>query len=179
MREGALVLNNLLLSVAMLATLVMGRCYRRSAAISPAHSAGFFAAAAAVPDRRFSVTIQPDRRHSLRRGLRMIFIRPGLLQSRADASEQNIPIKRLAQAANDAIGQGASSNALLRVGRDQDRWNCIPRLYEMAVQFDPGHLRHMDVCDQAGGIADVRGCQEIPSGWERRDREPHRVHQTC
>ena len=34
------------------------------------------------------------------------------------------------------------------------------------MQLNPGHSRHMDVHDQAGGIANIRAGQKGQRGWE-------------
>src|SRR5262245_20621340 len=110
--------------------------------------------------------------------LSMLFTWPAALQCCRDASKQFIGITWLGEVADDTIGHCANPNALVRVCSDQNRWNDIARVDEMAVQLDSGHSRHVDVHDQARRIANVRACEEIERGRECLDREPHRGHQT-
>jgi len=43
----------------------------------------------------------------------------------------------------------------------------VPGLDEVAVEFNPGHRRHVDVGDQAGRFAETGGPEEI--GCRRKD----------
>jgi hypothetical protein len=70
-------------------------------------------------------------------------------------------INWLAKVTNDPAVQGAGPVNVIRVGRYEDRRNCIPCLDEVSVEFDPGHGRHMHVGDQAGRFNETRGCEEI------------------
>ncbi|UVK41776.1 hypothetical protein LHFGNBLO_000117 [Mesorhizobium sp. AR10] len=44
----------------------------------------------------------------------------------------------------------------------------MTRLDQMGMEFEPGHRRHIDVGDQAGGFAEARRGEEI--GCRREDR---------
>src|SRR5205823_10003498 len=80
---------------------------------------------------------------------------PGICQSRADASEQIILLEGLAQVTNDAGSQRALPNAVVRIRRDQDGRNGLSRSRQVTVQLEPGHPRHLHVCDHAGSAADM------------------------
>ena len=49
-------------------------------------------------------------------------------------------------------------------------WRQISRrklsFHRPTMQLNPGHSRHMDVHDQAGGIANIRAGQKSQRGWE-------------
>lgn len=105
---------------------------------------------------------------------RMIFVGLRPIQNRADACDQSVVVKGLAKIANDAIRQSARSNGVIGIGRDQDGWNGVAQLRQTAVEFNPRHARHMDVCDQAGGIADCWRSQEIYRRRESLDGEAQR-----
>src|SRR6266851_7050407 len=88
----------------------------------------------------------------------------GVHQGRADASEQIILFKGLAQVANDAGRARALANAVVRIRRDQDGWNGLSRSRQALIQLEPGHPRHLHVGDQAGRAADMPRAQKFLRG---------------
>jgi hypothetical protein len=96
----------------------------------------------------------------------MMFTWLGALQRCRDASKQFIGITWLGEVADDAIGHRANPNTVIGVCGDQDRRNGIARFHKAAMQLNSGHSRHMDVHDQAGGIANIRAGQKSQRGWE-------------
>lgn len=93
----------------------------------------------------------------------------GDLDRRADTLQQRIFMGWLDQVTNDPRSDGASSNAVIRVGGDQDGRNGITSLPQVVIQLNSGHTRHIDIRYQAARMAEMRGCQEIGRGAERLD----------
>src|SRR5258708_3176073 len=77
-------------------------------------------------------------------------------ESGTKAPHQTIIIHRLPKITDDPIVQGACPISVVRVGSNEDCRNRVPRIYQMYVEFDPGHGRHMDVSDQAGRFDEMR-----------------------
>src|SRR5690348_14811216 len=65
---------------------------------------------------------------------------------RADASEQIILVKRLAQVSDNTGGERALSSAVLRIRRDQNRRNRLRGFRQAAIKLEPGHPWHLHVC---------------------------------
>jgi hypothetical protein len=86
-------------------------------------------------------------------------------------------INWLTKVTNDAIIQGASPINVIGIGSNEDCRNGVPHLYEMLVEFDSGHRRHMDVSDQAGGFGETRRCEEISCRREILDGVVQRPHE--
>ena len=84
----------------------------------------------------------------------------GATQSRADTCKQLIRIKWLAQIADDAGTEGAGPDAVIGIRGNKDCRNGVSGLDQPTVQLDTRHRRHMDVGDQAGGVANVPRCKE-------------------
>jgi hypothetical protein len=89
-------------------------------------------------------------------------------ESRPKTPHQMLLIKRLTKVTNDPIVQGAGAVNVVGVGSHEDRRNRVTRLDEVFMEFEPGHRRHMDVGDQAGGFGETRRCEEI--GFRRKGR---------
>jgi hypothetical protein len=85
-------------------------------------------------------------------------------------------INRLSKKTNDSIPQGTGPDIVISVGRHEDRRNRVPQIDEASIKLDPGHRRHMDICDQAGGLAKTRGSEEIGRRWESLNSVPTRPH---
>src|SRR6266446_9053353 len=79
----------------------------------------------------------------------------GVCQSRADASEQVVLVKRLAQVTDYPGSQRALPNAVVRIRRDQDGWNGLSGSRQALIQLESGHPRHLHVGDQARSAADM------------------------
>jgi hypothetical protein len=79
----------------------------------------------------------------------------GVCQSRADASEQILLLKGLAQVTNDSGSQRALPNAVVRIRRGQDGWNGLSGGRRTLIHLEPGHLRHLHVGDQPESAADT------------------------
>jgi hypothetical protein len=62
----------------------------------------------------------------------------GVCQSGADASEQVILIKRLAQITDYPGSQRTLANAVVRIRRDQDGWNGLSGSRQALIQLEPG-----------------------------------------
>ncbi|MGB9644514.1 MAG: hypothetical protein WCB44_05195 [Stellaceae bacterium] len=99
-------------------------------------------------------------------------------QSRADASEQIILLKGFAQVTNDAGRERALPNAIVRVRRDQDGRNGLSRSRQVTMQPEPGHPRHLHICDQAGSAADMARAQKLLRGRDGLDPISQRPHET-
>src|SRR5690349_18759435 len=74
---------------------------------------------------------------------------------------QMLFIDRLAKVADDPIVQGADPVNIVGIGSHEDRRNPPPSLDEVSVEFDSGHRRHVYVGDEAGGLGEMGGCEEI------------------
>src|SRR5262249_31725650 len=105
------------------------------------------------------------------------FFRRRALQSRFDASEQNLLVDGFRQVANDALTQSPSSRAVIGVSRDQNCWYVIARSYQVVMQFSPSHARHVDISDQTGVMAHVGRRQKIRCGRESLNRETQCLHE--
>jgi hypothetical protein len=85
-------------------------------------------------------------------------------------------VNGLPKKTNDSIPQGAGPDIVIRVGRHEDRRNRVPQIDEASIKRDPGHSRHMDVSDQTGGLAKMRGSEKIGRRWENLDSVSTRPH---
>ena|SRR4029077_2322148 len=86
-------------------------------------------------------------------------------------------INWLAKVANDAILDGLGAVSIIGVGGNEYRWNRVPCIDEVSVEFDSGHRRHMDVSDQAGSFVHTRGCEEIGCRRESLNGVAQRPHE--
>src|SRR5712691_1638333 len=86
-------------------------------------------------------------------------------------------VKWLTKVTNDSIVQGASPVNVIGVGSNEDCRNGVPHLYEMLVEFDPGHRRHVDVGDQASRFDETRRCEEIGCRRKSLDGVTQRPHE--
>ena len=86
-------------------------------------------------------------------------------------------INWLTKVTNDPIVQGAGAVNVVGVGSNENCRNRVTPLDEVFIEFEPGHRRHMDVSDQAGGFAETRRCEEIGCGREGRDVVAKRSHE--
>jgi hypothetical protein len=86
-------------------------------------------------------------------------------------------IKRLAKVTNDPVVQGAGVVNVVGVGRHEDRRDSMTRLDEVFIKLEPGHCRHVDVGDQAGGFGEVRRCEKIGGRRKGRDSIAKRSHE--
>src|SRR6266567_7977490 len=101
------------------------------------------------------------------RSSRLLFARLTWLESRTKTPYQMLLINRLTKVTNDPIVQGAGAVNVIGVGSHEDRRNRVTRLDEVFIELEPGHRRHMDVSDQAGGFGETRRCEEIACRRER------------
>jgi hypothetical protein len=86
-------------------------------------------------------------------------------------------VHRLSKVANNAIPQRAGPDIIVSVGRHEDCRNRMARIHEVPVELNARHCRHVDVGDQAGGLAKTRGCEEIGGGCEGLDSMAQRSHE--
>ena len=71
------------------------------------------------------------------------------------------------EVADDSVFQSAVPHIVVGVGRNEDRWNRMTRINQATVEIVAVHPWHMDVGDQAGGLAEMRRGEEI--GCRRKD----------
>jgi len=67
--------------------------------------------------------------------------------------QKKLLINRLRKVANDPILQSASPDLIIGVGRHEDRRNLTPCSDQMSVELGSGHPGHLNIRDQARGIA--------------------------
>src|SRR5262249_8528752 len=82
-------------------------------------------------------------------------------ESGAKTPFQTLFIHRLAKVTQNPVLQGAGLVNIIGVGSNQNCRNRVARIDEVSVEYDPGHLRHMDVGDQASRFGETRGCEEF------------------
>jgi hypothetical protein len=70
-------------------------------------------------------------------------------------------INRLPKKTHDSSPQGAGPDSVIRVGCHEDRRNRVAQIDEASIELDPGHSGHVDVSDQAGGLAKMRGSEKL------------------
>ena len=70
-------------------------------------------------------------------------------------------IDRFSQVTNHPVVKGAGPVSIVGVGGHEDRWNCVARINEALVEFDPGHRRHVDIGDYAGRLGEAGRREEI------------------
>jgi len=90
-------------------------------------------------------------------------------ESRAKTAYQMLIIHWLTKVTDDPVVQGASPINVIGVGSHEDCRNRMPCIDQAFIEFDPGHLRHVDVGDQASCFADTGGCEEIGRRRESLD----------
>src|SRR5260370_1340841 len=84
---------------------------------------------------------------------------------------QSCIAKRLEEALHSARAEQAWANGLVTMRRDEDYWNGLPAQLEFLLQIDPGHTRHGDIENQALGLPDGIGREEVFRRRECLDRE--------
>src|SRR5262249_21973230 len=82
-------------------------------------------------------------------------------ESRAKTPYQTLVIHWLTKVTDDSPVQGAGPIIIIGVGSHEDGRNRMPCIDQAFVEFDPGHLDHVDVGDQASCFTDTGGCEEI------------------
>jgi len=82
-------------------------------------------------------------------------------ESCAKTPRQALNINRLAKITGYPIIQCALAVDLIGIAGHQDCRNPLTCLDEVAVEFDAGHHRHVDIGDQAGRFAKTMGREEI------------------
>jgi hypothetical protein len=60
-------------------------------------------------------------------------------------------------------------NANVRVRRDKNRGDLTSGVQEMVTQLDSGHLRHLNIGDEAAGNVELRRRKEVSGRRKRRD----------
>src|SRR5580704_3672983 len=75
------------------------------------------------------------------------------IENALHACDQIYLRERLGQIASDAALQRARPCSLVWIGSDQDGGNGLPGCNQPVMEVRPGHSRHLDVGDQAGGSA--------------------------
>src|SRR3981081_3590508 len=99
-------------------------------------------------------------------------------KGRANASEQIILFKGLAQVTKNAGRSRALANAVVRVRRDQDGWNGLSGNRQALIKLEPGHPRHLHIGDQARRAAAKARAQEFLRGGGGLDAISQRSHET-
>jgi hypothetical protein len=95
------------------------------------------------------------------------------MESRTKTPYEMLLINRLAKITDHPIVQGAGPINVIGIGSHEDCGNRVPSLDEVAVEFGPGHRRHVDVGDQAGRFAETRGREEIGCRRESLGAQAH------
>jgi len=99
------------------------------------------------------------------------------MERRAKAPEQIVLVHRLPKVTNDSVLQSAGADALIGVGRHQDRRNRVTSIDEVPVELEAGHLRHVDISDQAACFGEMRRCEEIGCRRKSLDSICQRSHE--
>lgn len=86
-------------------------------------------------------------------------------------------INGLGEIADHPILQGAVAESVVRVCGDENRRDPMPRINQVSVELDPGHSRHVNVRDQAGGLSQQRRDQEARRRRKRFDRVAQQTHE--
>jgi hypothetical protein len=99
------------------------------------------------------------------------------MESLMKAAEEMLLVNWLAKVTNDPVVQGAGPINVIGVGCNEDRWNRVARIDEVSIELESGHRRHMDVSDQAGGLDETGGLEEISCRRETLDSVAQRPHE--
>jgi hypothetical protein len=83
------------------------------------------------------------------------------MKSGTNAPPEIFLVNWLAKIADDSVRESAGPINFIGVGSNEDCRNRVAHVDEVSIEFEPGHRRHMDVGDQAGCLAEMRGCEEI------------------
>ena len=75
--------------------------------------------------------------------------------SRPKAADQLGLLQRLAKVALDPFGQHMLLDAIVRIGRDEDRWDRVARFDQISIKLDAGYFRHVNIGNQAGGGSEL------------------------
>ena len=105
---------------------------------------------------------------------------PGQLagpERRTETLQQTHLVNGLSKVADDPIRERAGPVGVVGVGRDKDGRNRVSRTGEVSIEVDSRHSRHLDVGDQAGGLAKAMGCEEIGGRAESLDSVAQRPHE--
>ena len=94
---------------------------------------------------------------ALKESSRILFRRVTGRESRAKTPFQMLFIHWLAKVTDDPVIQGAGPLNVSGVGSHQDCRNRVTRPDEVSMECDSGHLRHVDVGDEAGSFGETRG----------------------
>jgi hypothetical protein len=99
------------------------------------------------------------------------------MERRTKTAHEMILIQGFAKVANDPILQSARPDVVIRIGRHKDGRNRVPHFDEASVELESRHRGHMNVGDQAGGFAKVRGSEEIGGRRESLDAVAKRPYE--
>jgi hypothetical protein len=94
-----------------------------------------------------------------------------------EAPYETLFVNRLAEITRDAIAQGAGSLAVVGAASNEDRGNGVPRIDEVSVELNAGHVGHMNVSNQACGFGETRRSEEIGRRCEILSRIAQRRHE--
>jgi hypothetical protein len=83
----------------------------------------------------------------------------------------------LAQIADDPFIHGANPVHVTRIGGYKNGRYSVPRVDKVAVEFEPGHRRHLDVGNQAPRFAEPRRCEELGCRRKYDNRIAERPHE--
>ena len=104
-------------------------------------------------------------------------------ESRAKTAYQMLIIHWLRKVTDYPAVQGTGPINIIGIGSHKDCRNRMPCIDHAFVEFDSGHLRHIDVGDQASCFADTGGCEEIGRRRESLDavakRSQERAHRVA
>ena len=93
----------------------------------------------------------------------------------AKAVDQRSFHQRLTKVALHPPGQHALVRALIRMGGDQDRGDCLPTFDQMIIKLDTRHFWHVNIGDQAGCGRKFRRRKKMRCRREHRDRVIQRL----
>ena len=108
---------------------------------------------------------------------RIVFARLSGLKSPTKTKNQILLVNRLTKVTSDPLIQDPGAFTLLGICGNQNGRSAVPCTDQVFIEFDAGHLRHMDVSDQAGRFNKTGRSEEIRSRRESLDVVAERPHE--
>ena len=89
---------------------------------------------------------------------------------RFEAARHRRAIDRFAQHAHRSVAQRLAAHRFRCESGDEDDRQRNPAVEQAPLHLEPGHAGHLHVGDDAHGIANLAGCEEIFGGRIEPDR---------
>jgi hypothetical protein len=95
-----------------------------------------------------------------------------------EAVDQYGLVQWLSKIAPDSTTEHPFLDEIIRISSDENRWYPLPCSNQVLVKLNPGHFRHMNICNQAVGSRESGERKEISRRRKHRNGVPKRLDQS-